>query len=253
MTLTGARPDKAFWLSSLRREAAALRAAAADEGALTAKVPSCPDWRMADLVAHTGADFRWIAGHVARGTTDNPGRPDRSAVPAEQGLLAWWDEGLATLLTTLDSVDPTTPAWNWAPQAKVAGFWHRRCAHEIAVHRWDAQVAVGLPEPVETALAVDGVDEVLDSWLPSGGGKGPGAEGMVQLIASDAEDSWIVRIRGAAISLLDTATLLPEEHHLHTQATGTASDLLLALYGRLGFDILEVSGDPAALTALRVG
>nr|BFE67524.1 hypothetical protein GCM10020092_008250 [Actinoplanes digitatis] len=39
-------------------------------------------------------------------------------------------------------------------------------AHEISVHRWDAEAAAGRATPIETKLAADGVNEVLDTWLP---------------------------------------------------------------------------------------
>ncbi len=252
MTLTGAKPDKAFWLAAMRQEAAALRAAAASDGAFAAPVPSCPDWTVADLLGHTGRAFRWLAIHIVRGVTTAP-NDQPAEVPANDKLLGWWDESLAAVLTALDRVDPDLPSWHWTPQAKVAGFWHRRFAHEVAVHRWDAQVAVGLPEPIDTALALDGVAEILDSWLPARPVQGLDEDGMVQLIASDSEESWLVRVRGEAVSLLDTATLLPEGHHVDVQATGSASDLELAMYGRVPFDVLEISGRESLLNALRAG
>ncbi|MGA8116725.1 MAG: maleylpyruvate isomerase family mycothiol-dependent enzyme [Actinocatenispora sp.] len=252
MTLTGARPDKAFWLTALRQEAATLRLAAVTDGALDATVPSCPDWTVADLLRHTGVGCRWLATHLVRGVATEPdeGRPE---LPDDAALLPWWDESLAACLTALDRTDTDLPAWNWAPQPKVAGFWHRRWAHEMAVHRWDAQVAVGLPEPIDTALAVDGVVEVLDSWLPSNPVREHGDDGVIQLIADDTEESWQIRVRGDGLSLLDTATLLPEERDIDVRATGSASDVELAVYGRVPFDILKVDGRESLLDALRVG
>jgi uncharacterized protein (TIGR03083 family) len=253
MTLTSARPDKAFWLAAIQREATALRAVTAVDDALASPVPSCPGWTVGDLFQHTGAGLRWVAAHVVRGETGSPGDPSTDGAPTGDDLLPWWDAALAAAVTALDGTEPDLPAWNWAPQDKVARFWYRRFAHELAVHRWDGQVAVGLPEPIETALAVDGIDEVLDTWLPADGGLAKTGDGVVQLIADDSEDSWIVRIRGGAISLLDTATLLPEEHTLQTQASGSASDLELALYGRVPFDILTVTGNETLLDCLRIG
>jgi uncharacterized protein (TIGR03083 family) len=252
MALTEAKPDKTFWLGALRREAAALRAGITLD-TLATELPSCPGWTVQELARHTGAAFRWIAGHVARGVTTAPGYPDRLDAPTGAELLPWWDESLGQLLTALDGADPELPAWNPCPRPKVAAFWPRREANEIAVHRWDAQVALGLPEPVDTDLAADGVAEVLDTLLPASPPREPVGDGVVQLVATDTEDGWIVRVRGTAISLLDTATLGPEEHQLRTQASGTASDLMLALWGRVPFDVLEVTGEPALLDALRVG
>jgi len=103
---------------------------------------------------------------------------------------------------------------------------------------------------------VDGVAEVLDSWLPAGRRRGPTDRlGVVQLSATDIDQDWFVRLRGeAGIALLDTATLLDtDDPHARVLARGTASDLLLALYGRVPFDVLEVTGDAALLESLRIG
>src|ERR671938_68607 len=110
----------------------------------------------------------------------------------------------------VDALDPGLPAWNPAPQAKRVEYWYRRMAHETALHRWDAQMAVGLGEPIEAKLAADGVTEVLD-----------------------------------------TDTLLDDlPHHERVVAAATASDLLLSLWGRVRFDVLEVAGDTGLLEAL---
>jgi hypothetical protein len=129
-------------------------------------------------------------------------------------------------------------------------------AVETAIHRWDAQVASGPAEPVDSKLATDGITEVIDSLLPAGKRRGPteGVRGIAALHAVDIGQDWYVRLRGEGIALLDTDTLLDDDHpHERAQATGTASDLLLALYGRVPFDVLEVAGDPRLLQALRTG
>lgn len=246
------KPDKSFWLAALRSDAAALRAAATAE-TLDAAVPTCPEWRLHDLLWHLTKVYRWVDAHVGRGRTDRPENPQPPA-PPRAALLERWEAAYGDLERALDRVDPDLPAWNWAPQPKKASFWHRRMAHETAVHRWDAQIAVGATEPIETKLAADGVHEVLDSWLPAGRRRDAAdVTGMVRLVATDLEHDWYVRFRGEAVALLDTSTVRPEQHPVHAQAAGTASDLELALYGRVGFDILDTSGNPKLLNALRVG
>ena len=50
---------------------------------------------------------------------------------------------------------------------KTAASWARRQAHEHLVHRMDLEAAAGVPHaPVDTALADDGVDELLTVILP---------------------------------------------------------------------------------------
>jgi uncharacterized protein (TIGR03083 family) len=245
---------KDFWLASLRADGPALQAAAAQTGP-DAPVPSCPGWTVADLVDHVRATLRFARLSVPRGVTSRPEPTEEPArLPWPDALDALGQEFTATI-ETLDAVDPELPAWNWAPQAKKAGFWPRRMAHEVAVHRWDAELATGRPTPIEAKLAADGVNEVLDSWLPAGRRKGPtDLHGVVHLIATDASYQWFVRLRGAGVALLDTGTILDtDDHHARANATGTASDLLLTLWGRLQPDVLEVNGDLRLIAALQTG
>jgi uncharacterized protein (TIGR03083 family) len=250
---------KDFWLAGLRAEAAAFRAAVDQPGALELPVPTCPEWTVQDLVHHLGRTYWFVRGIVLRGEIS---RPDVPAIPPKTEhadgpeSLTWWDERLSGLQAALDSLDPEAPAWNWAPQAKKVAFWHRRMAHETAVHRWDAQMAVGLTDPIETKLASDGITEVLDTWLPAGKRLGPrDRSGIVALRATDVEQVWHVRLRGEGVALLDTDTLLDgdAEQRERAIAAGTASDLLLSLYGRVSFDVLDLAGDMKLLEALRVG
>ncbi len=246
---------KDFWLGALRADSPALQDAVAQAGPAAA-VPGCPDWTVADLAAHLTGLLHWVRETVTRGVTTAPEPRDQTIIRTE------WDAALDGLrrevlgtIETLEALDADFPAWNWAPQAKQAGFWHRRMAHEISVHRWDAEAAAGRATPIETKLAADGISEVLDTWLPAGRRKGPtDLHGVVHLVASDAGHEWFVRLRGAGVALLDTATILDsDDHHARAQATGTASDLLLALMGRQRTDRLVITGDPRLISALRTG
>lgn len=251
--------NKEQWLAALRADGPAMRAAfeeaATGEAGLATDVPSCPDWTVLDLVHHVTTVYHRIRSHVSRGVTSRAETPPPEDLPAGAAAIQWWTDEYDALVSLLDSLDPELPAWNWAPQAKVAAFWHRRMAHETAVHRWDAQMAIGQAEPIETMLAVDGVAEVLDTWLPAGRRRGPtDRTGVVQLVATDAEQEWFLRLRDAGVALLDTATWLDhDDHHTRVMARGTASDLVLALFGRVPFDVLEVSGDASLLEPLRTG
>jgi uncharacterized protein (TIGR03083 family) len=247
--------SKDFWLAALRADSPALQDAVAQAGP-EAAVPSCPDWTVADLVGHLTGLLHWVREITPRGVTTHP-----EAAPLAPPRPTWDDalDGLRRELTgtieTLEALEADFPAWNWAPQAKTAGFWHRRMAHEVSVHRWDAETAAGRAVPIETKLAADGVSEVLDSWLPAGRRKGPtDLHGVAHLTASDAGYEWFVRLRGAGVALLDTGTILDtDDHHPRAEATGTASDLLLTLMGRRRTDRLVISGDPRLISALRTG
>jgi uncharacterized protein (TIGR03083 family) len=245
---------KDFWLAALRADGPALWDAVAETGPEPA-VPGCPDWTVADLAHHVTEVLHWVRATVARGVTSLP-------EVAPSLVKTDWPETLDLLrreltgtIETLEALDQDFPAWNWAPQPKRAGFWDRRMAHEISVHRWDAESAAGRPTPIETKLATDGVSEILDTWLPAGKRQGPtDLHGVVHLVGTDAGQEWFVRLRGAGIALLDTGTILDsDDHHARAKATGSVSDLQLALMGRKRPDQLALSGDPRLFQALRTG
>jgi uncharacterized protein (TIGR03083 family) len=247
--------SKDFWLAALRADSPALQDALQQAGP-DAAVPACEGWTVADLTEHLTGVLHWVRETVARGITSHP---DAEPAPPRS---AQWDaalDGLRRELTgtieTLEALDADFPAWNWAPQAKTAGFWQRRMAHEVSVHRWDAEAAAGRATPIETKLAADGISEVLDSWLPAGKRKGPtDLHGVAHLVASDVGYEWFVRLRGPGVALLDTGTILDsDDHHPRAEATGTASDILLTLMGRQRPDRLVITGDPRLIAALRTG
>jgi uncharacterized protein (TIGR03083 family) len=253
MTMSRPQATKDFWMPALRTEGAAFYAAI-DEAAPEMPVPSCPDWTVTNLVHHLGSLYRWV-GAILSAPEGPPPRPSTEGLPTGRAAVEWWQREYEQLVSLLDKVDADAPAWNWAPQPKRAAFWHRRMTMETAVHRWDAQMAIASGEPIEAAVAVDGVSEVLDTWLPAGRGHTSHTrQGVVHLQAVDVGQEWFVRLRGSGVALLDTGTILDtDDHHPTAQAAGTASDLLLALYGRVRFDVLDIAGDPTLLDALRTG
>ncbi|BCL14198.1 maleylpyruvate isomerase N-terminal domain-containing protein [Micromonospora sagamiensis] len=247
--------SKDFWIGALRTEGPAFAAAVAEAPPET-PVLSRPGWTVADLALDLAGVYRFAQERIAAGHAGAPAapRPERPEVPAGATPVQVWQESYDRLLALFDGLDPEVPAWNWAPQPKRAGFWLRRTAHDTAVHRWDAQLAIAAGEPIEAKLAADGVSEVLDTFLPAGRRPVPGQwRGVVQLVASDAGQEWFLRLRGEGVALLDTGTILDhDDHHARVHAVGTASDLLLALWGRVDFGTLEVTGDRSLLAGLRV-
>lgn len=215
---------------------------------LDAAVPTCPGWSVADLLVHTAEVFRGRTFILATGATTRPaGAAWRREVPAREELVGWFEEELAALVDQLTGADPRRRAWTWWPPEQTVGFWSRRMAHETAVHRVDAQAALGRAEPVSTPLAVDGIDEALDLFLAArlGAGSLDGPATTVHLHATDAEGEWLVHLGPDGLDV--------ERGHAKGDAAarGTASDLLLWLWGRVPLDRLEVFGDTDALARLR--
>jgi uncharacterized protein (TIGR03083 family) len=232
------------YLDALRREGDAfLHAAGADP---EAAVPSCPGWSVTDLVAHLGRVYRY-AIRQARSTEQEPG--DESRVAPDE-VLATTADAHSELLIVLAETEPNAPAWNWdRTQANVAAFWRRRMALETVVHRWDAQVATGTPTPIDAALACDGVDEVLNQFLPRRRGRAKeDISGTVHLHATDTLPTipaeWTVELGSHG------ATAVRRVHEKADAALrGPAGELLLAVWGRPA--TLDRFGDPDLIAAVR--
>jgi uncharacterized protein (TIGR03083 family) len=222
---------------ALRTDAGRL-IAAAQRAPLDARVPSCPDWDVADLLGHMGRVYRWAAACVEANAPVSP--RDLPSPPARDARVAWVQSGADRILEVLDQ-PADTPAWTWAPGGTV-GFWQRRQAHETAVHRVDAELATGPPTPVDQELAVDGIDEWL-ALLPNRLGAPPitGTGETVHLHCTDGDGEWLLRL-GA-----DGLEVEPIHAKGDVAVRGPASDLLLVMMGRQALDTVEVLGDRAVL------
>ena len=226
-----------MFLEAIRADSAAL-ADAARKG-LDARVPSCPDWDVADLVRHQGRVHQWVNETVKTRASE---RIDHARLPPapDDDVIGWFERGAATLIATLDQVDPDEPVWNWSSGPQVASFWPRRMAHETSVHRWDGESAHAIASPIAAELAVDGIDEMFDVFLGSGRFDDDATlGGSLHLHATDRAGEWLVRINAGRVEVT-------REHAKGDAAVrGTASDLLLFLWNRVPSSSLEVFGDEA--------
>ncbi|MDQ2728983.1 MAG: maleylpyruvate isomerase N-terminal domain-containing protein [Actinomycetota bacterium] len=206
------------------------------EGALDVAIPSCPEWSMADLVWHVSvvADF-WR--QLVDGTVASPDDVRRGDRPADSDLVASYRAVLDRLVTTLAAADPAAEVWTWSTDHR-AGFIQRRMAQELTVHSWDGHHGRSVEQPIDAAVAVDGVEEFLEFFLPQihvvdvGDG--------IHLHSTDDNDGgeWLIRVEDGA--------WVTEHRHAKGAfaARGPASDLLLLLWGRRRPGDLQTFGDP---------
>jgi uncharacterized protein (TIGR03083 family) len=201
--------------------------AVAAAGGWQARVPHMKRWKLVDVVAHLGGVHRWAAEIVTTGAMTRSHRRGRDTGEA---LLAWFEAGLANLVTVLSTMDPDRPCPNFSPGSpRVAGFWARRQAHETIVHRWDAEATAGPPSGVDPLLAADGVDEVLHVFTRTRGGRVLPAP--VALRCADTGSGWIVSpaARPGRVVVARAGQELVEPV---ATRTAPAESLLLALWGR---------------------
>lgn len=242
--------DRSSYISAWETEAQLFRQAVGDAD-LTQPTPDCPGWTLHDLVEHMVE----LAGRITRRLLSESA-PDAAADAADAehdgSVLDQFDAAMRELSAVMTRVELDDSSWNFAPQANTARYWFRHAACMTAVHRWDAQQAVESATAIDAALAAEGVEEVVSARLPSGKRHAASeVSGVVELVAADADRQWFVRLRGDRVALLDAPSVDPDELRLHTRAVGTASDLFLALWGRIPFDAVEFDGDPDLLAALR--
>ena len=226
-------------------------------------VPSCPGWSMSDLLAHLGFVHRYVIHIVGQRLTAPPDPTDRTfltlptdtrgwPVPEQApnhgrvptSLIDWFADGAATLESLFSSRDPDEPVWTWSREQTV-GFWSRMQSIEAAVHRWDAENAIGAAQPIDDDLAADAIEHNFTVMAPFRRARTqapPGLGERLRFRRTDGTDIWTVHFDGDAVRLIDRT------EPRHVELVGTASDLLLFLWHRIPADqLLGVVGTRAVL------
>jgi uncharacterized protein (TIGR03083 family) len=240
MESTAPKTDR--FIETLDREGRLL-AAAAEQAGTDAKVPTCPDWQVRDLLRHTGAVHRWAASYVREGRME--GRPP-SDFPDLDGaeLVDWYRESHRAIVDTLTGAAPDVVCFTFLPAPSPLEFWARRQMHETTVHRYDAQAALGgTPSPVEPGIAADGVDELLRGFHARPRSRVRTEKPRtLRVRATDADAVWTVRL-----SPEPPVTTRDDSGDADCELSGTAEELYLALWNRV--PVPSVTGD-RALAAL---
>ncbi|MFD6531643.1 maleylpyruvate isomerase family mycothiol-dependent enzyme [Streptomyces sp. NPDC060184] len=218
-----------------------LLVAAAERARTDALVPTCPGWRVRDLLRHTGMVHRWATAFVAEGHTeyvDDAGEPDLD----EKELLDWFTDGHRDLVAALGAAPRDLACWTFMPAASGSAFWARRQLHETTVHRVDAESALGAPySPVGTARALDGVDELLTGFHARAKSRVRTEDPRVLRVhAVDAGVAWTVHLSaGPPRAVRDDG----RETVADCVVSGSAESLYLALWNRLPLSSVTLDGD----------
>src|SRR6516164_8450128 len=182
-----------------------------DGADLAVPVPTCPDWTLRQLATHVGRAHRWAAEIVStRSAEFIPFRqvPDGRFPDDPAQHAPWLRAGAARIIGAVREADGD-PVWAFTT-LRPASFWARRMAHETAVHRADAEIAVGREVEFEPDIAADAIDEWLGfmSGLGSDGDPRVGAlpDGAVLHVHAtdeglDGAGEWLVRRQGPEVSV----------------------------------------------------
>lgn len=224
----------------LERESAELGAVPAEQ--LPVEIDHLGGWTVQTLVGHMGWVMRYVS--LALGATPEA-PPRRSSVPEPpvgEPVLEWYAEARGGLLEALDraDLDRAVPTFTGAQPGR---WWLRRMAHEVAMHHWDLQAAIGSPRPIEAELARDGIDEVFEVFVPArlDLDRLAGSGETLHLHATDLDGEWFCTLGAEAVTW----------RHAHDKGDvavrGRTSDLLLLLWSRIPPSRLELFGNAEIL------
>jgi uncharacterized protein (TIGR03083 family) len=226
-----------------------LLAAAATCAGLDADVPTCPRWQVRDVVGHLGGVHRWATTHVREGlaAVADGGQPALET-PPDDGLVDWFVEGHGALIATLRAAPADIDAWTFLPSSSPLAFWARRQAHETAIHRADAESALGRAAAYDARFALDGLDELIAGFWGRKT-KGLVAEPARSLLVAptDAESRWHIAILPDGRAITST----PPFPRPDCTVAATASELYLLMWNRLAENVGVVTGDEAVLRLWR--
>lgn len=234
----------------------------ADEAGPGARVPTCPGWRVRDLLKHVGYVHRWAGKYVREQHTRWFDRASEEEIlrqgPDDESLPGWFREGHSGLVATLEAADPGLACWTFLDAPSSVAFWARRQAHETAIHRVDAALAAsdagaagtGTGPPFPSQFAADGIDELIMGFLGRDARRGSwkGPPGSIGIHADDGGGS---QAHWRIVSEPGRLAVSREPGPVGCDVSGPAAALYLLLWNRGRADGLEVTGDEGVLAAFR--
>lgn len=234
-------------IDALQREGRLL-AAAATQTELDAPIPTCPDWRMRDLVRHVGGVHRWASGYVGDRRTEvwDVDLDDIVGTwPADLDLIDWFREGHTRLVHTLASAPPDLNYFTFLAAPSPLAMWARRQAHETAMHRVDAESPGSTITKFHPTFAAD---ELLSCFItrPRRGPK-VSRPHSIDVHATDTGDDWYLEISSETV--VTSRCGGPADCTI----TAAAGELYLLLWNRRSEADISVDGDRGLLALWREG
>ncbi|CCH27847.1 maleylpyruvate isomerase family mycothiol-dependent enzyme [Actinosynnema sp. NPDC047251] len=215
------------------------------DGNLDRPVPSCPGWTVDDLVAHLAAvQGWWLSVLLAKGPMPDPAVARRAGETGPD-RVAGWREITARYQAVQHEYGGEPAVWvPWGAGLDTAAAVAWRQAHELVVHCWDAQNAVGAAARIPEELAADGVDEFADHFL---GAREWGRE-PAEVAFVTPERTWSLGSPDAAGAVRRGVSAVRRGRAV--TVTGTAEEVYLLVWGRLTAEQVRVTGDRELLDRL---
>lgn len=161
---------------------------------LDARVPTCPEWAVVDLVQHVGTVY------LHKVVTMREGHRPQEWPPAglnDEDPVALLDRAYGELVGEFSARRPEDVSETFYEPDQSVGFWVRRMAQETVIHRIDAELAVGVPvAPIPDDLALDGIDELLKVFVAYDAEKW--AEDYSEVLGRSPGRSYVIKTDGAS-------------------------------------------------------
>lgn len=245
--------DNSRFLSCLEADYRRLREVVG--GHLEARVPTCPDWSVADLARHVGEVYLHKVECMREGSERESEWPPPGL--GDEAPVALLDRAYADLVTELTTRNPKDLGGTWYAPDPTVGFWFRRMAQETVIHRIDAELGAGASiAPIPNDLAIDGIDELLkvfvaysvaawSDYFTEALANSPGRTYEIQTTATADTPSVTWRVKTSPGAL--TVEGGPAEEPAGSSTpdviiTGTPADVLRWVWNR------ETPGEPTRVT-----
>lgn len=229
-------------------------------GPTDVQVPTCPDFTVDALAEHVGRFCTtWTHALVER-TAPSEVRTSPlvasgdSAPDDPTDRVEWLRELSGRFLTTLAASTPDAPYWTWFAPDQTAGFIARRASHELAIHRVDMQLARGAADPIDRALAADGIEEIFMLQAYGAPFHPETRHGTGQTLHLHGTDDTPDRSGTDPVEAEWLVTLAPDGLHVSREHAkgdlalrGAVGDLELLLYQRPAQGEVQRFGDDAVL------
>jgi len=169
---------------------------------------------------------------------------------ADPDLLAWFRAGHAALVETLSTADPGRRYATFMDAPSPLAFWARRQAHETAIHRADAESALGIRPGYPPDFAADGIDELIMGFGQRRKYR-PSAEhqSSLDVRTTDTGHAWHVGAEDGRIQARREPSAPGSAARADGTVAGPASGLYLFLWNRCDADQagVTIAGDTGLL------
>jgi len=211
---------------------------------LSASVPTCPGWTVRELLRHTGGVHRWAGSHIRDRRSSLLAVDDFETLfgawPADEDLVDWYRGELNLLVESFRTAPADIECATFLKCDSPLAHWTRRQAHEVTIHRADAESVRGELTPVSTEFAADGIDELLSAFVTRRFMKLRSPMPITMTVApSDSSRRWRMTISNDPV-----VTEEADNHASDCTVTGRASDLYFDLWNRGQEGSIRVEGDP---------